>query len=61
MYTMEPGGAYHCEGEKLVNVIRGEVEFWLNEVERHLVRSGDCLTFPNMLKHHWRNVGSGAA
>jgi mannose-6-phosphate isomerase-like protein (cupin superfamily) len=35
----------------------GEVEFWLNETERHVVRAGDCLTFPSSLRHRWRNCG----
>jgi DNA-binding transcriptional MerR regulator/mannose-6-phosphate isomerase-like protein (cupin superfamily) len=62
MYQVEPGGgsegSYHHDGEELVYVLRGEVEFWLNEVERHLVRAGDCLTFPSSLRHRWRNSGT---
>jgi DNA-binding transcriptional MerR regulator/quercetin dioxygenase-like cupin family protein len=62
MYTVEPGGgsdgSYHHEGEEVVYVITGEVEFWLNEVERHVVQCGDCLTFPSTLQHRWRNIGS---
>jgi DNA-binding transcriptional MerR regulator/quercetin dioxygenase-like cupin family protein len=61
MYTVEPGGgsdgSYHHEGEELVYVLRGEVEFWLNEVDRHVVRAGDCLTFASSLRHRWRNAG----
>lgn len=40
-------------------MLEGEVEFWLNEVERHTVRAGDCLTLPGMLAHRWRNCGKG--
>jgi DNA-binding transcriptional MerR regulator/quercetin dioxygenase-like cupin family protein len=61
MYLVEPGGgsqgAYHHDGEETVYVLEGEVEFWLNEVERHTVRAGDCLTFPSTLAHRWRNSG----
>jgi DNA-binding transcriptional MerR regulator/quercetin dioxygenase-like cupin family protein len=61
MYLVEPGGgsegSYHHDGEELVYVLRGEVEFWLNEVERHVVGAGDCLTFPSSLRHRWRNAG----
>jgi DNA-binding transcriptional MerR regulator/quercetin dioxygenase-like cupin family protein len=61
MYLAEPGGgsqgAYHHDGEETVYVLEGEVEFWLNEVERHIVRAGDCLTFPSTLAHRWRNSG----
>ena len=63
MYLVEPGGgsqgSYHHEGEETVYVLEGEVEFWLNEVERHTVLAGDCLTFPSTLAHRWRNSGKG--
>ena len=63
MYLVEPGGgsqgSYHHDGEETVYVIEGEVEFWLNEVERHTVLAGDCLTFPSTLSHRWRNSGPG--
>jgi len=63
MYLVEPGGgsqgSYHHDGEETVYVLEGEVEFWLNEVERHTVRAGDCLTFPSTLAHRWRNCGKG--
>ena len=63
IYLVEPGGgsqgSYHHDGEETVYVLRGEVEFWLNEVERHAVRAGDCLTFPSSLAHRWQNCGTG--
>jgi DNA-binding transcriptional MerR regulator/quercetin dioxygenase-like cupin family protein len=63
LYLVEPGGgsqgSYHHDGEEMVYVLDGEVEFWLNEVERHTVRAGDCLTFPSTLAHRWRNSGTG--
>jgi glyoxylate utilization-related uncharacterized protein len=63
IYLVEPGGgsqgSYHHDGEETVYVIEGEVEFWLNEVERHTVRAGDCLTFPSTLAHRWQNCGTG--
>ena len=63
IYLVEPGGgsrgAYHHDGEETVYVLEGEVEFWLNEVERHTVGAGDCLTFPSSLAHRWRNRGPG--
>src|SRR5579859_6168138 len=44
MYLVEPGGgsqgSYHHDGEETVYVLEGEVEFWLNEVERHTVGTG---------------------
>jgi DNA-binding transcriptional MerR regulator/quercetin dioxygenase-like cupin family protein len=63
LYVVQPGGgsegSYHHDGEEMVYVLRGEVEFWLNELERHVVRAGDCLTFPSSLRHRWRNCGAG--
>lgn len=62
IYVVEPGGgsqgSYHHDGEETVYVLEGEVEFWLNEVERHTVRAGDCLTFPSSLAHRWQNRGT---
>ncbi|HTZ30126.1 MAG TPA: MerR family transcriptional regulator [Streptosporangiaceae bacterium] len=61
LYLVQPDGgsegSYHHDGEEMVYVLRGEVEFWLNEIERHVVRAGDCLTFPSSLRHRWRNSG----
>jgi excisionase family DNA binding protein len=63
IYLAEPGGgsqgSYHHDGEETIYVLEGEVEFWLNEVERHTVRAGDCLTFPSSLAHRWQNCGTG--
>ena len=65
IYLVEPGGgsqgSYHHDGEETVYVLEGEVEFWLNEVERHTVRAGDCLTFPSSLAHRWQNSGHRTA
>jgi excisionase family DNA binding protein len=63
LYVVQPGGgsegSYQHDGEEMVYVLHGEVEFWLNELERHVVRAGDCLTFPSSLRHRWRNSGAG--
>jgi DNA-binding transcriptional MerR regulator/quercetin dioxygenase-like cupin family protein len=63
IYLVEPGGgsqgSYHHDGEEIVYVLEGQVEFWLNEVEQHIVRAGDCLTFPSTLAHRWQNSGKG--
>ena len=62
LYVVQPGGgsegSYQHDGEEMVYVLQGEVEFWLNELERHVVRAGDCLTFPSSLRHRWRNCGA---
>jgi DNA-binding transcriptional MerR regulator/mannose-6-phosphate isomerase-like protein (cupin superfamily) len=62
LYVVQPGGgsegSYQHDGEEMVYVLQGEVEFWLNELERHVVQAGDCLTFPSSLRHRWRNCGA---
>ncbi len=60
IFVAEPGGgsegAYRHEGEEIVHVIEGEVEFWLDEAEQYVVGAGDSLTFPSTLAHRWRNT-----
>ncbi|MDQ1694145.1 MAG: hypothetical protein QOH85_1680 [Acidobacteriaceae bacterium] len=52
------GGAYQHRGEEFVYVLRGECEFWLDEVEHYRLRSGDCLYFSSQQAHRWNNPGS---
>lgn len=61
MFHLEPGtssgGHYHHEGEEFVFVLAGEMEIWLDEVERFLLREGDCFYFSSMQMHRWSNPG----
>jgi len=61
MFHLEPGtssgGHYHHEGEEFVFVLKGEIEIWLDEVERFLLREGDCFYFTSMQTHRWSNPG----
>lgn len=52
------GGAYQHEGEEFVYVLRGECEFWLDEVEHYHLHSGDCLYFSSHQAHRWNNPGT---
>lgn len=65
--TMEPhlfriapgatsGGAYHHEGEEFIFVLQGKLEIWLDEVERYVLESGDCLYFESTQSHRWRSL-----
>jgi DNA-binding transcriptional MerR regulator/quercetin dioxygenase-like cupin family protein len=61
MFHLDPGtssgGHYHHEGEEFVLVLKGEMEIWLDEVERFLLREGDCFYFSSMQTHRWSNPG----
>jgi DNA-binding transcriptional MerR regulator/quercetin dioxygenase-like cupin family protein len=51
------GGSYHHEGEEFIFMLSGVCEIWLDEVEHHLLREGDCLYFSSMQTHRWSNPG----
>jgi DNA-binding transcriptional MerR regulator/quercetin dioxygenase-like cupin family protein len=55
------GGSYHHEGEEFIFMIEGVCEIWLDEVEHHLLREGDCLYFSSMQTHRWSNPGKTKA
>jgi DNA-binding transcriptional MerR regulator/uncharacterized RmlC-like cupin family protein len=64
-YRVKPGagsdGAYEHAGEEFIFVLRGRLEVWLEERERHRLGPGDCLYFPSTLPHRWRNPGRAPA
>ncbi len=51
------GGSYHHEGEEFIYMLSGVCDIWLDEVEHHLLREGDCLYFSSMQTHRWSNPG----
>jgi transcriptional regulator with XRE-family HTH domain len=51
------GGSYDHEGEEFLYVLKGELQIWLDEVERYVVRPGDSLYFESMHAHRWTNNG----
>ena len=48
-------GAYSHVGEEFIHMITGELEIWLDEQERHLLRTGDSFWFESNLGHRWFN------
>lgn len=58
---MSSGGSYHHEGEEFIYVVQGSCEFWLDEVDRFRLQSGDSLYFSSHQTHRWKNVGSQEA
>jgi len=55
------GGSYHHEGEEFIFMLSGVCDFWLDEVEHHLLREGDCLYFSSQQTHRWSNPGKTRA
>jgi len=62
-FVLKPGasseGAYAHEGEELIYVLEGSVDFYLDESEHYHVAAGDCLYFPSTQFHRWENSGDG--
>ncbi len=62
-FVLEPGasseGAYSHEGEELIFVLKGSVDFYLDESEHYHVEAGDCLYFTGTQFHRWENTGHG--
>jgi len=61
-FVLEPGasseGAYFHEGEELVFVTSGSVDFYLDENEYYHLEEGDCLYFPSNQSHRWENTSA---
>lgn len=58
-FILEPGasseGAYSHDGEELIFVAKGSVDFYLDESEYYHLEEGDCLYFPSIQSHRWEN------
>lgn len=65
IFTVQPGGGsgggYAHEGEEAIFVLEGQVQVWLDEVERHDLDAGDTLYFRSTQTHRWHNPGATAA
>jgi len=48
-------GLYSHVGEEFIYMLKGTLEIWLGELERHLLRSGDCCWFESNVGHRWFN------
>lgn len=48
-------GAYSHYGEEFVYVLAGTIEFWLDEMECHILRTGDSFWFDSNMGHRWLN------
>ena len=61
-FVLEPGasseGSYSHDGEELIYVLDGCVDFYLDESEHHHMEAGDCLYFSSVQLHRWVNDGT---
>jgi DNA-binding transcriptional MerR regulator len=59
-FILDPGasseGSYSHNGEEIIYVLEGSVEFILDEIEHHHLEAGDCLHFSSLQLHRWENV-----
>lgn len=59
MWHLKPGagsdGSYSHHGEEFIYVMAGELELWLDELERYTLREGDSFWFESSTGHRWYN------
>ena len=48
-------GAYSHAGEEFIYMLKGSLEFWLDELELHVLQEGDSFWFESNLGHRWFN------
>ena len=48
-------GSYSHVGEEFIYMLKGTLEIWLGELERHLLRPGDRFWFGSNVGHRWFN------
>jgi DNA-binding transcriptional MerR regulator/quercetin dioxygenase-like cupin family protein len=48
-------GTYSHVGEEFIYMLKGSLEFWLDELEFHILQEGDSFWFESNLGHRWFN------
>ncbi len=60
MFRVPPGtgsdGAYSHEGEEFIYMLAGTIEFWLEEMECYILKSGDSFWFDSTKGHRFFNA-----
>ena len=54
-------GAYSHAGEEFIFMLQGNLEVWLDESERHVLREGDSFWFASNVGHRWFNPSAEEA
>ena len=65
IFRVPPGagsdGSYSHAGEEFIYMLQGELEIWLDEWERYVLKPGDSFWFESNLGHRWFNPSSEEA
>ncbi len=48
-------GSYSHVGEEFIYMLKGSLEFWLDELEFHVLQEGDSFWFESNIGHRWFN------
>ena len=48
-------GSYSHVGEEFIYMLKGNLEFWLDELESHVLKQGDSFWFESNIGHRWFN------
>ena len=54
-------GAYSHYGEEFIFMLAGTIEFWLDEMECHILKAGDSFWFDSNMGHRWFNASEEEA
>lgn len=54
-------GAYSHYGEEFIYMLAGTIEFWLDEMECHILKAGDSFWFDSNMGHRWFNASEEEA
>ncbi|HET9088355.1 MAG TPA: cupin domain-containing protein [Acidobacteriaceae bacterium] len=54
-------GAYSHYGEEFIYMLEGTIEFWLDEMECHILKAGDSFWFDSNMGHRWFNASTEEA
>lgn len=54
-------GAYSHYGEEFIYMLQGAIEFWLDEMDCHILHAGDSFWFDSTLGHRWFNSSDETA
>jgi len=60
-FQHDPGGSgdgYAHPGEEFVEILAGELTFWIDQREQYGLQAGDSLSFRGTRCHRWRNDGN---
>lgn len=65
LFTVDPGAGtgetYHHAGEEFIFLLSGELDVWIDRIERFHLQAGDVLYFESTRPHEWVNPGNQPA